>query len=296
MEKQKFLTVLLFATILSTSVATEVEVTTAAALQKSLGDGVTVAEIKNGEVSFTAPSFPRIEISDNGTVSLTLRNPTGVSIGPVLKCTLYDNCGIDLAELDASFQADPVPAGGMATRSFKVSEPLYLEKVLTASTISLPAGWKLPRFVAVSISPPETGPHKPHARPPLSIRVRPAVGGGNTFGMKNTGISGRDARWSNYGDYMQKLEETVQIAWDDILNAERKRPPSGSTVQITFILASDGSIKTIKQVRSSPGTTEFGSRACLAGITNPAPFGKWTDDMVTVLGREQEMTFTFYYQ
>ena len=31
-------------------------------------------------------------------------------------------------------------------------------------------------------------------------------------------------------------------------------------------------------------------------ITDRAPYGPWTDDMIAMLGKQQEMTFTFYYQ
>jgi hypothetical protein len=34
----------------------------------------------------------------------------------------------------------------------------------------------------------------------------------------------------------------------------------------------------------------------MSAITKPAPYGPWTDDMKAVLGEQQEMTFTFYYQ
>jgi len=37
-------------------------------------------------------------------------------------------------------------------------------------------------------------------------------------------------------------------------------------------------------------------RACVSAITTRAPYGDWTDDMIAVLGSEQEMTFSFYYQ
>jgi hypothetical protein len=35
---------------------------------------------------------------------------------------------------------------------------------------------------------------------------------------------------------------------------------------------------------------------CVAAITEPSPYGKWTDDMIAMLGKEQTMTFVFYYQ
>ena len=31
-------------------------------------------------------------------------------------------------------------------------------------------------------------------------------------------------------------------------------------------------------------------------VPPPSPYGKWTDDMVAILGKEQTMTFIFYYQ
>ena len=34
----------------------------------------------------------------------------------------------------------------------------------------------------------------------------------------------------------------------------------------------------------------------MSAITTPAPYGAWSEDMVSVLGNEQEMTFLFFYQ
>jgi len=146
------------------------------------------------------------------------------------------------------------------------------------------------------VTTPQVDPHHPRARPQLTTRARPAILADNPFGTRNSGVTGRDARWSNYGDYMNKLEETVQIAWDDILNVEKSRPPPGTSVQITFILTSTGDIKTFLAVVPSAGMTDLGTRACTSALRNPAPFGKWTDDMIAVLGTEQQLTFTFYYQ
>jgi hypothetical protein len=146
------------------------------------------------------------------------------------------------------------------------------------------------------VTTPQIDPHHPRARQTLNIRARPAILADNPFGTKNSGVTGRDARWSNYGDYMNKLEETVQIAWDDILSVQKSRPPPGTSVQITFILTSTGDIKTFVQVTPSPGMTDMGTHACEAALRNPAPFGKWTDDMIAVLGTEQQMTFTFFYE
>jgi len=37
-------------------------------------------------------------------------------------------------------------------------------------------------------------------------------------------------------------------------------------------------------------------KACTSAITSRAPYGPWTEDMISVLGESQEMTFMFYYQ
>ena len=34
----------------------------------------------------------------------------------------------------------------------------------------------------------------------------------------------------------------------------------------------------------------------MSAITDARPTDQWTDDMIAVLGTQQEMTFTFYYQ
>lgn len=42
------------------------------------------------------------------------------------------------------------------------------------------------------------------------------------------------------------------------------------------------------------GTTDD-ELSAISAITNTAPFGRWTDDVVGQLGRSQDMTFTFTY-
>ena len=57
---------------------------------------------------------------------------------------------------------------------------------------------------------------------------------------------------------------------------------------------SKGLIARIVNVDST--AKDAAERACMSAITDRAPYGEWTDDMKAVLGEEQEMTFTFYYQ
>ena len=102
-----------------------------------------------------------------------------------------------------------------------------------------------------------------------------------------------NAKWSEYGAYLQKLIETVQIQWERLIVQSSVYPPPGTIVRVTFIINDKGDITDI-----APGDGEAplqAKRACVSAITARAPYGKWSDDMVAVLGHEQEMTFTFYY-
>jgi len=112
-------------------------------------------------------------------------------------------------------------------------------------------------------------------------------------GVANLGIVGRDARWSEYGDYLNRVVETVQAQWYKILNESRVSPPRGSHVVITFRLNSRGETEIIKVEDADAGRQ--GVFSCQNAITYPQPYGKWSDAMIAVLGESQELTFAFYY-
>jgi hypothetical protein len=143
---------------------------------------------------------------------------------------------------------------------------------------------------------PAIDPKRPRARPQVvkQQQVRPAILTENKFGTSNIGNIAVDAKWSNYGAYLQRMIDTVQVQWERILTESKTYPPSGSTVTVRFVLNSEGRISQILDVVNH--STDQGSRACVSGITDRAPYGPWTDDMKAILGEQQVMTFTFYYQ
>lgn len=144
---------------------------------------------------------------------------------------------------------------------------------------------------------PRINPQQPMPRPTLDTntkRARPAIFTENKVGTANIGPTAVDARWSNYGQYLQQLIETVQIQWDRILIQSRVYPGSGTKVVVKFVLNDQGEISRIVGVEGTAG--ELGKQSCVSAITSRSPYGEWTDDMKGVLGESQEMTFTFYYQ
>lgn len=142
---------------------------------------------------------------------------------------------------------------------------------------------------------PRIDRNKPQPRPVLDKqKVRPGIFADNKVGTMNIGPTAVDARWSNYGVYLQRMIETVQIQWDRILMQSSIYPPSGTSVKIKFRMDSEGTITKIIEVKND--SSEQGKESCVSAIIARSPYGKWSEDMIAVLGESQEMTFTFYFQ
>lgn len=134
---------------------------------------------------------------------------------------------------------------------------------------------------------------QPKARPRLTA-ARPTILNNRIAGVSNMGILGYDARWSEFGEYMQELIEIVQTQWYHILEESRVSPPRGSHVVITFKINSKGETNVVKVEDADSG--KQGVWYCQSAIQDRQPYRKWTEQMVSVLGEEQTITFAFYYQ
>lgn len=139
-------------------------------------------------------------------------------------------------------------------------------------------------------------PRRPRARPQLvkTQNTRPAILSENPVKAPNMGLSGIDAKWSEYGQYLQKMIDAIQFQWERLILNLSAMPAGGTNVSVKFVLNSEGNISTVVSVNGT--ASETGTRACVSAITERAPYGPWTDDMKAALGDKQEMTFTFYYQ
>ncbi len=133
---------------------------------------------------------------------------------------------------------------------------------------------------------------QPKPRPQLK-QARQNILSNQIAGTSNIGVLGIDAHWSEYGDYMQELIEIIQAQWYSILRDSKISPTRGSHVYVTFRLTADGAVSVIKveETAGKPGTY-----ACLNAIQERQPYRKWTNQMITVLGTEQSITFDFYYE
>lgn len=137
---------------------------------------------------------------------------------------------------------------------------------------------------------------RPQARPTLSpaiARGRSAPLADRVLGTENIGAVAYNAKWSAYGEYMQKLIETVQSQWDRILDQSNITPPAGTKVTVVFRLDAKGEVAEI--VKVSGGGGRSAQDACVSAIVARAPYGAWSADMIGVLGESQEITFNFFY-
>lgn len=138
---------------------------------------------------------------------------------------------------------------------------------------------------------------RPRERPRLSsetINARSTPTIKNEFGTANIGVLAYSAAWSAHGEYLQRLIDAVQTQWERLILRSSFYPVSGSLVRVVFRLDSAGEVAEIVGVDGTGG--ELARRLCVSAIAERAPYGAWTDDMLAVLGRDTELTFTFHYQ
>ena len=113
-------------------------------------------------------------------------------------------------------------------------------------------------------------------------------------GVANIGIVGRDKRWSEYGEYLNEMLQTIQVTWYRILEESRVSPPRGSHVVVTFNINAKGETNIVKVEDADSG--KQGVFSCQNAITYPQPYPKWSQQMIAALGDQQELSLAFYYQ
>lgn len=138
----------------------------------------------------------------------------------------------------------------------------------------------------------EATPRQPAPRPRVS-HARPTILSNRVTGTYNVGPIGIDAKWSEFGDYLNELIDIVDSQWRRLLNEQSVRPPAGTHAIITFKLSARGEIE-IVSVEETCG--RHGTYVSLSAIRDRQPYRKWTAPMVAVLGESQTLTFAFYFR
>ena len=159
-------------------------------------------------------------------------------------------------------------------------------------------------------APPPPGPGKSAAQPsptpaPVPVaanpdRPRASVPSGTyglllrrPVGVNRAGTIAVDARFSNYGDYTQRMMEAIQSSWWSIIERSRFEGVSRGNVIVRFRLHRDGTV-TDAQVLGTE-VTRVMTLACKDAVMAPAPYDIWRADMVAMYGESDTVTINFIY-
>lgn len=151
---------------------------------------------------------------------------------------------------------------------------------------------------------PLTPPVDPSPEPSPEDRPQrlpqPRVRYANTGPLKNhmAGVSRiaqmaqYSAEFSEYGDYLERMFETIEIEWHNLLNKQRLAEKR-SRVSIAFLINQYGEIEDWEIVSAS--STLQAQVICAAAINNRAPFGDWTAEMRGTLEDPERIIVNFLF-
>jgi len=185
------------------------------------------------------------------------------------------------------------PAGKKTSANANVDEPA--ERTRGADIAVSPAG-TLARGedVPANETPEENARPEPAPRP----QILPPPGLKSITMRSNTAVSelgscSLDAKFSEYGDYTQRMLEAIQAAWYTAAHRSALVQPR-AVVIVEFTLNSDGTVDDARIVFSS--ASEPAAYACLDAVQSRAPFDPWRADMVAIVGAEKDTTrISFHY-
>lgn len=167
---------------------------------------------------------------------------------------------------------------------------------------------------AISMAGPQTapppGPGKVAARPvPKAApapapadpeRPRASIPSGtaglllrNSVGVNRAGAIAIDARFSQYGDYTQRMLEAIQSSWWSIVERSRFEGVNRGRVIVRFRLHRDGTVTDATILGNE--VTHVMSLACKDAVMAPAPYDAWRADMVAMYGESDIVTINFHY-
>ena len=154
---------------------------------------------------------------------------------------------------------------------------------------------------------PPPGPGKSAAKPtpaPVAAnpeRPRASVPSGTyglllrrPVGVSRAGSIAVDARFSNYGDYTQRMMEAIQSSWWSIIERSRFEGVTRGRVTVSFRLHRDGTVTDAKVLGTE--VTRVMTLACKDAVMAPAPYDIWRADMVAMYGESDTVTINFLYR
>ncbi|HQU08413.1 MAG: hypothetical protein B7X06_00245, partial [Verrucomicrobia bacterium 21-51-4] len=136
---------------------------------------------------------------------------------------------------------------------------------------------------------------RPRPRPQLSAAPSAVMGPLKAYdgNAGRAGLAAVDARFSQYGEYLQRMLEAISSQWTML--AEQAGPSQLHTgfVDLAFDIDYKGQVVGVQVKGTSLGAVEV--MICQDAIQSRAPFGLWSEDMVKTLGERQTIRIKFNY-
>lgn len=204
---------------------------------------------------------------------------------------------------------EKMPTNSALPRSAGTSEEIRLAQGKPRSidqSQAAPAAQPSVSMAAPAKSAPPPGPGKSAAKPaPAPVAANPerprAAAPSGTYGLllrrpvgvNRAGSVAIDARFSNYGDYTQRMMEAIQSSWWSIIERSRFEGVTRGHVTVSFRLHRDGTVTDAKVLATE--VTRVMTLACKDAVMAPAPYDIWRADMVAMYGESDTVTINFHY-
>ena len=144
------------------------------------------------------------------------------------------------------------------------------------------------------LTPRKVEPRRPLPRPKLPASVVPGLLRDNQTSAARTGTLAIDAKWSEFGEYTQRMIAAISLQWHKLAYNARLDTELASTVHVRFILNNQGEVESLQIIETSAG--KLASVLCKDAIASRAPFGKWTASMVNTFGARTDVNIRFNYR
>ena len=131
----------------------------------------------------------------------------------------------------------------------------------------------------------------PRPRPRLP-KVAPGPIRNKAPGVSRTGRIAVDAKFSEFGEYLERLIEAISIRWNTLAD-DAAAKENDSMVRLRFTLTKHGYIEDLHLVDST--AKAIGIYMCRSAIEGGSPYGPWSEEMIAIFGDSEEITFAFYY-
>ena len=204
---------------------------------------------------------------------------------------------------------EKMPTNSSLPRSAGTSEEIRLAQGKPRSidqSQATPSSQPSVSMAAPTKSAPPPGPGKSAAKPaPAPVAANPerprAAAPSGTYGLllrrpvgvNRAGSVAIDARFSNYGDYTQRMMEAIQSSWWSLIERSRFEGVSRGHVTVRFRLHRDGTVTDAKVLDTE--VTRVMTLACKDAVMAPAPYDIWRADMVAMYGESDTVTINFHY-